>query len=896
MALSIAEIESNIQEAFSNFNQESFIYDFLLSYGTPKATIASLKAGRTNLSKVDGEILWKKKMFFKIEQKVDLHGTISEMKETSGRSKDSPRFLIVTDFKHWLSVDTLTGDTLDCDFEDLKKHFDFYLPFAGIEKAQYLAENPADVKAAEKMAKLYDQINTDNEFETEEDIHQLNVFLSRLLFCFFAEDTGIFDDKIFTNSIISNTKTDASDVEEFVRDLFQILNLPDEVRPTDRVYLHKFPYVNGGLFREQFIIPQLSVKSRNLIIECGNLDWSEINPDIFGSMIQAVVTTDKRGGLGMHYTSVPNIMKVINPLFLDDLHEELKNATGNEKQLRQLLDRLSKIKIFDPACGSGNFLIIAYKELRLLENEILNQIAVLKGSKGSGTLDLGSEFSSIISLNQFFGIEIDDFAHEIARLSLWLAEHQMNQLFHKEFGYTKPALPLQDSGSIVGGNACRLDWEQVCPKSPNDEIYIFGNPPFLGARKQSEEQKQDMEYVFRNSELNFNSLDYILIWFYKASIYIKGMNNSVYSFVSTNSICQGEQVGLFWPFIFKNRLEINFAYSAFPWGNNAKKNAVVAVIIVSIKNVLLETKKKIFSKNNIKIVNNIGPYLTENSNLIIEKRSKPFLIDDRLVYGNQAIDNGFLELDVEGKRQLLLECPNAIKFIRRLYGGNDYINKIERYCLWIDEENSEEALKIPFIYDRVQKVLEFRKNGGQVAKSLINIPFRFRYVHESTTDFIILPKVTSVNRKYLPISIVEKDSIALQTLQVIYNLNESLYSILSSCIHMLWVKAVAGGMKTDIVYSNQLCFNSYPFPKITKAKEQELEDCAYQILEVRERYPEKTLAQLYDPEKMPEDLKEAHRKNDLVVESCYREKPFTSDEERLEYLFKLYEKMTKTEK
>ncbi|WP_313303931.1 DNA methyltransferase [Empedobacter sp.] len=890
MALSIAEIEQNIQQIFTELDQETFIYDFILSYGVPKATIASLKAGRTNLSKVEGEVLWKKKMFFKIELNADLHQVISELKVTYSNSKASPRFVIVTNFKHWLAIDMETGDTLDCSFEDLKKHFDFFLPFAGIEKAQYLAENPADVKAAEKMAKLYDQINTDNEFESEEEIHQLNVFLSRLLFCFFAEDTGIFDDKIFTNAIISNTKTDGTDLVEFVRDLFQILNLPDEVRPSDRVYLHKFPYVNGGLFREQYPIPHLSFKARNLIIECGNLDWSEINPDIFGSMIQAVVTTDKRGGLGMHYTSVPNIMKVINPLFLDDLREELINASGNEKQLRQLLDRLSKLKIFDPACGSGNFLIISYKELRLLENEILNQISELKGSKGSGTLDLGNEFSSIISLNQFYGIEIDDFAHEIARLSLWLAEHQMNQLFHKEFGYVKPALPLKDSGNIVRGNACRLDWEAVCPKQTKDEIYILGNPPYLGAKNLDENQKDDIKLCFG---LMIGTIDYISCWFKKGSDYIIGINSKL-AFVSTNSICQGEQVSVLWPRINEN-IEIDFAYSSFKWENNAKNKAGVTVIILALRN-KSDDPKYLFKDQMVIKTNEINFYLVPSRNVFVNSRTKPLSFKDEMKGGNVAYDYGIFFFEESEYREILVKYPDYDKYFKKILGGQELLNGGIRYCLWLKDEELDELLELEWLKEVISEVKKLRlaaKDKG--THRLAERPHQFRDLI-NPEHYLAIPKTSSENREYIPMGYFDDTIIPADSLRIIDSSSISLFSILSSNIHNCWVKLISGKLETRVRYSKELSYNTFPFPKITKAKEQELEECAYHILEVRERYPEKTLAQLYDPDKMPEDLKEAHRLNDLAVESCYREKPFTSDEERLEYLFKLYEKMTKTDK
>ncbi|MBQ0152584.1 MAG: class I SAM-dependent DNA methyltransferase [Chryseobacterium sp.] len=545
MSLSIAEIENNLEKVFTNFNKEDFIYEFILSFGIPQATIKRIKSGKLNLADNAGELAWKKKVFFK-ELIVDdsLYDFIDDLKKEERIKKGEYRFVILTNYKQWVAVDMKTADTLDCSFDELNKNFAFFLPLAGIEKAQYLAENPADVKAAERMAKLYDQINTDNNFQTEEEIHSLNVFLSRLLFCFFAEDIGIFTDQQFTHGIESSTNKDASDIQEYLKDLFAILNLPSTQRATNKTYLQQFPYVNGGLFKDSLAIPKISVKARTLILDCGRLDWKAINPDIFGSMIQAVITTDKRGGLGMHYTSVPNIMKVINPLFLDDLKEIFEKAKGSKKDLNSLLDRLKKIKIFDPACGSGNFLIIAYKELRLLEIEILRELAKLTGTSGTGTFDLGNEFTSVISLNNFYGIEIDDFAHEIARLSLWLAEHQMNQYFYLEFGFSKPSLPLKDAGHIVHANACRVNWEEVCPKMKDDEIYILGNPPYLGSRNQNKDQKKDLDIVLKTVK-NYKKLDYIAIWFFKGGKYIENFNAEL-AFVSTNSINQGEQVPILW--------------------------------------------------------------------------------------------------------------------------------------------------------------------------------------------------------------------------------------------------------------------------------------------------------------------------------------------------------------
>jgi len=489
--MSINDIENRVIQLVGNFSEEAFIYDFLLAYDIPKATVSKLKVGNLNLSKVDGEVSLKKKLFFKEVLNDDLHVSITTIAK---EIKHNQRFIIVTDYKTLLAKDTKMNVTLDIPLKDLPKNYDFFLPWAGMEKAQLQNENPADIKAAVKMAKLFDVIKTDNEDDSPEFLHSLNIFLSRLLFCFFAEDADIFEDNQFSNAIASHTQQDGSDLKKYLDKLFEVLNTPEKQRVGLPEYLNAFPYVNGGLFVEKQSAPNFTYASRKAIIESGSLSWAEINPDIFGSMFQAVNHADNRGTLGQHFTSVPNIMKVIEPLFLNDLKEEFENARGNNNKLNQLLYRLKNIKIFDPACGSGNFLIIAYKELRRLEMEIFKE--------------MGSLALSEISLNQFYGIELDDFAHEIAILALWLTKHQMNVEFFKEFRRTNPTLPLTDSGNIVQGNACRLDWEEVCPKNVNNEIYILGNPPYLGTRNQNKEHKSDMSFTFQNKK-NFKSLDYI---------------------------------------------------------------------------------------------------------------------------------------------------------------------------------------------------------------------------------------------------------------------------------------------------------------------------------------------------------------------------------------------------
>lgn len=526
--MNLAQIEKNIEKMIKSFNKKTFIYDLLLSYGLPKASITRLQKGNLNLSKDQGTIAWKKKLLFKEIYKEDVHETLDSLRNDLKSLAHEPRFIMVTDYKTLLAIDTKIDETLDIQIEDISKYYDFFLPWAGMEKAQFQNENPADVKAAVRMAKLYDEIKKENPTMRYEEVHSLNVFLTRLLFCFFAEDTGIFQDKLFTKSISSHTQIDGSDLNIYIDKLFRVLDM--KIRSNLPAYLEIFPYVNGGLFRDKHKALVFTRRSRQAIIESGDLNWSDINPDIFGSMMQAVITTEQRSSLGMHYTSIPNIMKVVKPLFLDQLYEEFVKSENNETKLRKLLIKLSKIRVFDPACGSGNFLIISYKEIRRLEIKIFKHLNRITAQQ--------SIYYSAISLSQFYGIELDDCAHEISILSLWLAEHQMNVEFFKEFEHTKPTLPLQSPGKIVLGNATRLNWEEVCPKEEGYEVYILGNPPYLGARIQGQDHKEDLKFLLYGTK-NYKNLDYIACWFYKGAKYIQGCN-SKFAFVSTNSICQGE--------------------------------------------------------------------------------------------------------------------------------------------------------------------------------------------------------------------------------------------------------------------------------------------------------------------------------------------------------------------
>lgn len=879
----IAQIEKNLSELVKNISPDEFVYDLLLAYGTPKTTVTLLKKGNRNLSKKDDQIILKRKLFFQETQEQDLHGLIDSLKNDDTTHRHDPRFIVVTDYKTLLAIDTKTDDTLDIKIEELNKHPFFFGPWAKIEKNTHYNEQEADVKAAEKMAKIYDEILKDNAFETKEDLHGLNIFLSRLLFCFFAEDTGIFDgENVFTN-YVSTSQEDGSDLDDYLNKLFEVLNTANHSKFPD--YLAKFPYVNGGLFGDKYFAPKFSRKARRMIIECGELDWATINPDIFGSMFQAVVHTDQRSSMGQHYTSVPNIMKVIEPLFLNELREEFDKYYDNKKKLELLLARLEKLRIFDPACGSGNFLIIAYKEIRELEMEIFQRIQEIT--------DNPSLPFSRIQLSQFYGIELDDFAHEVAILSLWLAEHQMNVKFEEVFGQTNPTLPLKEGGNIVCENATRIPWEDVCPKDKNSEIYVLGNPPYLGGKSQSKEQKEDMSIAFDGAK-KIGELDYIACWFIKGAKYIENTNHS-YSFVTTSSVCQGSQVHQLWPLIFEKNLEIFFAYKPFRWSNNAKKNAGIICSILGVKTSTNNTKK-IFNDDAHIETKHINAYLIPGSSTIVFQSLKPISKLPKILTGNSPYDGGNLILKPEEARNLIEKYPNAGDFLKRIHGSQDYLNGIERWCLWISDDKLNEAEKIPEIKERINNTLQFRKSGGEVARGIAKRSHQFRYTHTAQENLIIVPRVSSERRRYIPFGFLGRDYIVSDSAQAIYDPDPWVLGVMLTKLHMAWVKTLGGYLGTSIRYSSALCYNTFPVPNLTEKQKETITTHVYNVLEEREKHSEKTMAELYDPDKMPDGLREAHHHLDLAVERCYRSKPFTSDEERLEYLFKLYEDMTAKEK
>lgn len=882
--MNIKKIEENVKNiSILNQNNLEFIYNLLLAYGKPKTSITRLKSGTYNLSSVKNEVLWKNNLFFKSVEEKELHFIIDELKNKPEILRHKPRFIVITDYKQLLAIDTKTEETLDISINKLVDHFTFFLPWAGMEKKNIEIENIADIKAAERMAKLYDEIIKSNNKNTSAFYHSLNVFFARLLFCFFAEDTEVFNKGQFTSSISSYTQEDGNDLHNYLDELFRALD--NEEKSEFPSHIKTFPYVNGGLFNKSIPSPIFNKNARQILLQCGELDWSQINPDIFGSMIQAVVHPGQRASLGMHYTSIENIMKVINPLFLENLHEEFLKSYNDENKLWKLLKRIYAIKVFDPACGSGNFLIIAYKELRKLEHQILKKIMENKMQ--------GVKLNSWIKLENFYGIEIDDFAREIAILSLWLTKHQMNIEFKKKFGKDIPLIPLKDTGNIICGNATQLDWGKYCLVSDNDEVYLISNPPYAGSSIESEDQKIDKSVVFKDIE-GYKNLDYVSCWYKKGADFIVGRNAEL-AFVSTNSICQGEQVSLIWPYLLE-KLEIGFAYQSFKWTNNAKSNAGVTCIIVNLRNIV--NKNKYIFINNLKLnAQNINPYLADGNNIIIYKRQKPISNLPLMSYGSKPVDGGYLILSFDEKEKLISQYPISQKYIKKLVGADEFINGNERWCLWITDEELENAVKIGPISERINNVYLIRsKSKKRATKDIARISHKFGEIRYSATDSVIVPSVTSENREYIPIGFLDKNSVVTNRAHVILNCPAYIFGIITSKMHMVWTYSVAGRLESRINYSSTICYNNFPVPDLSPQQQKMIENHVFEILDAREQHSEKTLAELYNPEKMPNDLTKAHKGLDEIVDLCYRSKPFENDEERLVYLFKLYEIMIATKK
>ena len=886
MAFDQSKAFKKLEEIVEAKDKASFVFDFLLAFGSPKATITKLKNNYgSNSQLLDDAISLKNKLYFmSVNDGNGLHQQLEQIKALPSITKDKIRIILVTDFQDVLAYDTKAKDLLDIEFIDLAKNYAFFLPLAGIEKFEIASEHPADVKASYKMGQLCDVLRRHNDIDNDEKRHAFNVFLTRLLFCFYAEDTGIFKENQMVSTIQNTTDKNGKDTKQFFEQFFKVLNLSEGSQERNQLPSHfsDFPYVNGGLFSKDLWVPEFTDKARRMIIEIGALEWDQINPDIFGSMFQAVIDPEQRGSLGQHYTSVPNIMKVIQPLFLDDLREELDKSRNSVKRLQTLLMRLQRIRIFDPACGSGNFLIIAYKELRLLEIDIFKALDAL----GNPAM-----YMSGIQLSQFYGIEIDDFAHEIAILSLWLTENQMNKVFEKEFGYLEPMLPLKESGNIVHGNALRLDWEKVCSKNDSQgklEVYICGNPPFLGRGNRSESQILDMGSVFKGFK-HFKTMDYVACWFYLAAQYSIDKEIS-FAFVSTNSISQGEQVGILWPSIFKMGLSINFAHQTFNWQNSAKTSAGVHVVVIGASK--RKKNKFIFSSGNKKSVSNISPYLIEGPNEVISSIESSISKAPKMVFGSMPRDGGGLLLTDDERASLLELSPEAEPYIKPILGAQEFLQARSRWCLWLIGA-PKEILQKDGIKQRLDSVREMRsKSSAASTREWASKPSLFvQNAQPISGNYLLVPCVSSERRSYIPIGFFNSSIICTNLNQMVPNATLYEFAMLTSEMHNDWMRTVAGRLESRYRYSATLVYNTFPWPVVTGEQKSEIEKLAEEILLIREDYPEMTMAQKYNPDTMPAPLLEAHQALDKAVEKLYRDKPFEDASERLAFLFKRYEEL-----
>jgi hypothetical protein len=905
--MNAVEIESAISElALHPFDTAEFPYVFLAAFGSKDTALKRLRAGNNNASDVPGGVLLRNNIHIAACEADTVGDTLKALRASAATTKAKAKFILATDGQTLEAEELASGETITCAYSDLPNHFGFLLPLAGISTIKEIKDNPIDVRATSRLNKLYVELLDENpDWATAERRHDMNHFMARLIFSFFAEDTDIFNGEgLFTRTVEQMSERDGSNTHQVLSEIFRAMNISaaDRVNAHPRLpkWVNGFPYVNGGLFSGSVEVPRFTRMARTYLLHAGNLNWQQINPDIFGSMIQAVADDEERGSLGMHYTSVPNILKVLNPLFLDDLRAQLDAAEDNKAKLLNLRKRMARIRVFDPACGSGNFLVIAYKQMREIEAEI---------NRRRGEPHLGSE----IPLTNFRGIELRDFPAEIARLALIIAEFQCDVLYRGQKDALAEFLPLDAQNWIICGNALRLDWLGICPptgtgvklvaddlfetplnqteidfQNEGGETYICGNPPYVGDKFQSSEQKADLKSVLSGSS-NHKAMDYIAGWLWKASEYIA--REGSFAFVSTNSICQGVQVPIIWPPIFSREQEIFFAHKDFYWSNNATHNANVICIVVGVSK-RSNKPKHIYGGGQRQTVEGINAYLVGGPNVIIDKHPTAISAIPPMVAGNIPRDKGNFMLTVDEKNHLLKNHPEASTLVRKIVGSMEFINGIERSCLWIEDVHAELAQTIPFVKSRLDAIVEYRKSGSERGKLGIDTPHRFERTITGKETQIIVPRVSSERRDYIPVGLLKSDIVISDAAQAIYDAPLYIFSIICSRMHLSWVALTAGRMKSDFRYSSGVCYNGFPVPLLTEQNKIDLTRCSEDILLAREVHYPATIADLYAPDAMPDNLRRAHEHNDEVLERIYIGRRFKNDTERLEKLFDLYTKMT----
>lgn len=920
--MNAVEIEEAVSElAAASFDAAEFPFAFLAAFGNKETTVKRLRSGSSNASDVEGGVLQRSNIHIAVCAHGRVGETLDALRASPKTASNRVKFILATDGVHLEAEDLNSGETVACGYADFADHFGFFLPLAGISTVRAIKNNPIDIKATGRLNKLYVELQKDNpDWSTDARRQEMNQFMARLIFCFFAEDTGIFENHLFTKTIERMSDSQSGNTHEVLIELFRAMDTPtlhqgqldDRYRKAagTKSWADAFPYVNGGLFAGRSECPRFSRIARSYLLRAAELNWKEINPDIFGSMIQAVADDEERGELGMHYTSVPNILKVLNPLFLDELREQLEAAGDNLRKLRNLRKRLSSIRVFDPACGSGNFLVIAYMKMREIEHGIVKRT--------------GDKPKSWIPLSNFYGIEIKGFAAEIARLSLLIAEFQCDVRMISQQEARLNVLPLHRTGQIRTGNALRLDWHEVCPlpiksefkatdlfgtepaQSEIDldtrpvETYVCGNPPYVGSTWQSQAQKSDLKHVFERRTKTWASLDYVAGWFMKAAEYGSAIDASS-AFVSTNSICQGQQVQFLWPLIFGTGRKIFFAHTSFKWANLASYNAGVTVVIVGLSG---NTSPKCYlfepgeaGRSVKREVVNINAYLVPAPDIIVWKAMKPLTEVALMDFGNKADDGGHLTLSTAEVDTLGLTEGQRKQFIKRFYGSSEFINGVDRYCLWISDKELPEAMNVPAIANQIKKVRDARlRSPDEYANKLASRAHQFKTPRSPLSSVIVTPRVSSENRPYLPVGLMDEKSIVGDRNFALYDAPLWNMALIASRLHWVWIGAVCVRLEMRFSYSNTLGWNTFPIPHLTEKNKADLTRCAEDILLAREAHFPASIADLYDTDTMPDDLRATHERNDETLERIYIGRRFRNDTERLEKLFELYTKMTKAKR
>ncbi|MCY3772578.1 MAG: class I SAM-dependent DNA methyltransferase [Gemmatimonadetes bacterium] len=888
---------------------QSFYNDFFQVFGVRRRNVARYEEHVKKLNNSQGfiDLFWPGVLI--VEQKSagrDLESAYEQAGDYFDALPDheKPRYLLVSDFQNFELRDLDESRTDSFELKDLSAHVESFGFIMGVQRKTFRDQDPVNIEAAELVGKLHDALDSVG-YRGE----NLERFLVRIVFCLFADDTGIFDTRdIFSDFIETRTSEDGSNLGALLAELFQVLDTPEGERISTRDEdLARFPYINGALFDGPLRIPAFDASMRRLLLEACNFDWSNISPAIFGALFQSVMDPVERRASGAHYTTEKNILKVIEPLFMDDLRTEFERLRSRKdsrrvSELRRFQRKLVDLRFFDPACGCGNFLIIAYRELRLLEMDVIREIRTATGASGQAMLDV--ELISLVNVDQFYGIELGEFSARIAETALWMMDHIMNNRLSLEFGQTYTRIPLSTSPHIVQGDALEIDWATILP--PEECSYVLGNPPFGGFVMRDEKKQLQTKALMTKLGTGGSRLDYVAAWFLKAGAYYKGKQARI-AFVATNSITQGEQVAQLWPALFdRYNLEITFGHRTFPWGSDAKGKAHVHVVIVGMSDrESTPPRRQLFSYENPGDEpesiepSYISPYLLDtsqlnNHHLVVKRQRNSISGLPKIGVGTKPVDDGHYILNREEREEFLVWEPQAEMLLRPFIGGREYINGVERWLLHVDEESPSVLRSLPSVMNRIRAVKEFRlRYAGKLGNSLAERPTKYHVAVVPTTDFLVIPEVSSERRQYTPIGYLKPPAIPSNQLLVVQDATLTLFALLTSAMHMAWMRHVGGRLKSDYRYSSGLVYNSFPTPVDFREENEELsklEPYAQAVLDARNAHPGAIMADLYDPDLMPSDLRRAHQALDRAVDRFYRPKRFASERERVEHLFVLYER------